>query len=96
MATFIMLSKLTDERRKTLKERPQRLAQVNQEIETLGGRVIAQFAVLGAHDCVSVVAAASNEVTARISVELGSRGTIEISTLPAMRIEEFTELLSEG
>ncbi len=96
MATFIMLSKLTDEGRKTLKERPQRLAEVNKEIETLGGRVTAQFAVLGEYDFVNVVEAASNEVIVRISVELGSRGTIEISTLPAMRIEEFTELLSEG
>ena len=58
MATFIMLSKLTDEGRKTLKERPQRLAQVNKEIETLGGRVTAQFAVLGEYDFVNVIEAA--------------------------------------
>ena len=93
MATFIMLSKLTDEGRKTLKERPQRLNEVNKEIETMGGRVVSQFAVLGGYDFVNVVEAPSNEVIARISVELGSRGTIEVTTLPAMRVDEFTELL---
>ena len=96
MATFIMLSKLTDEGRKTLKERPQRLAQVNKEIETMGGRVTAQYAVLGSYDFVNVVEAASNEVIARISVELGARGTIEVTTLPAMKVEEFTEILLKG
>ena len=96
MAIFIMLSKLTDEGRKTLKERPQRLAQVNKEIETMGGRVTAQYAVLGSYDFVNVVEAASNEVIARISVELGARGTIEVTTLPAMKVEEFTVILLKG
>ncbi len=96
MATFIMLSKLTDEGRKTLKERPQRLAEVNKEIETMGGRVVAQYAVLGPWDFVNVVEAASNEVIARISVELGARGTIEVTTLPAMKVEEFTQILLGG
>ncbi len=96
MAIFIMLSKLTDEGRKTLKERPERLAQVNKEIETMGGRVTAQYAVLGSYDFVNVVEAASNEVIARISVELGARGTIEVTTLPAMKVEEFTEILLKG
>lgn len=95
MATFIMLSRLTDEGRKTLKERPQRLAEVNKEIEAMGGRVTGQYAVLGGYDFVNVVEAPSNEVIARISVELGARGTVEITTLPAMRVGEFTDLLSK-
>ena len=94
MATFIMLSRLTDEGRKTLKERPQRLAEVNKEIESMGGRVTAQYAMLGPYDFVNVVEAASNEVIARISVDLGARGTIEITTLPAMKVSEFTDLLT--
>lgn len=96
MAIFVMLSKLTDEGRKTLRERPTRMAEVNKEIESMGGRVTGQYAVLGGYDFVNIVEAASNEVIARISVELGSRGTIEISTLPAMRIGEFVDLLRNG
>lgn len=93
MPTYLMLSTLTDEGRKTLKERPERLGEVNKEIEAMGGRVTAQYAVLGLYDFVNVVEAPSNEVIARISVELGSRGTISITTLPAMSISTFTEIL---
>jgi uncharacterized protein with GYD domain len=93
VATYIMLSKLTDEGRKTLKERPERLQEVNKEIETMGGRVTAQYAVLGGYDFVNVVEAPSNEVIARISVELGSRGTVEIATFPAMAVPTFIQML---
>jgi uncharacterized protein with GYD domain len=88
-----MLSTLTDEGRKTLRERPERLQEVNKEIEAMGGRVVSQYAVLGMYDFVNVVEAPSNEVIARISVELGSRGTVQITTLPAMSVTSFTELL---
>ena len=75
-----------------MKERPDRLQEVNKELETMGGRVIAQYAVLGMYDFLTVVEAASNEVIARISVELGSRGTVQITTLPAMSIASFLDL----
>jgi uncharacterized protein with GYD domain len=88
-----MLSKLTDEGRKTLKERPERLQEVNKEVEAMGGRVTSQYAVLGGYDFVSVVEAPSNEVIARISVELGSRGTVEIATFPAMGVPNFIQIL---
>ena len=93
MATYLLLSTLTDEGRKTLKERPERLQEVNKEIETMGGRVVAQYATLGLYDFVNVVEAASNEVIARISVELGARGTVSITTLPAMSVQTLTDML---
>lgn len=94
MASYIMLSTLTDEGRKTLKSRPERLQEVNKELEEMGARVIYQFAVLGAYDFVNVIEAPSNEVMARISMELGSRGTIKIVTLPAVSIDEFVQLMA--
>ncbi|MCZ6502605.1 MAG: GYD domain-containing protein [Gammaproteobacteria bacterium] len=93
MATYIMLSNLTDEGRKTLKERPERLQAVNKEIESMGARVTAQYAVLGGYDFVNIIEAPTNEVMARLAVELGSRGTIQITTLPAMGVEDFVEML---
>lgn len=89
MPTYIMLTTLTDEGRKTLKANPDRLYSVNKEVEEMGARVRAQYAVLGNYDFVNVIDAPSNEVMARISMELGSRGTIKITTLPGMPIEEF-------
>ncbi len=94
MASYIMLSTLTDEGRKTLKSRPERLQEVNKELEEMGARVTYQFAVLGAYDFVNVIDAPSNEVMARISMELGSRGTIKIVTLPAVSIDEFVQLMA--
>ena len=93
MATYILLSTLTDEGRKTLKESPERLQEVNREIEAMGGRVTAQYAVLGGYDFVNVLEAPDNETVARISVELGARGTIQLTTLAAIPVDEFTKML---
>jgi len=89
MPTYILLSTLTPEGRKTVKERPERIKEVNREIEKLGVKVLAQYAVLGPHDFVSIVEAPDNKTIARVSVELGSRGTVKIMTLPAIPLEEF-------
>lgn len=94
MATYVMLSTLTDEGRKTLKERPERLGEVNKEVESMGARVVAQYAVLGGYDFVNVIDAPTNEVMARLSMELGSRGTIKITTFPAMAIDQFIEIMA--
>lgn len=89
MAVYILLSTLTDEGRKTVKGRPDRIREVNREIENMGAKVIAQYAVLGPYDFVNVVEAPDNETVARMSVELGSRGTIQIMTLPAIAVDDF-------
>jgi uncharacterized protein with GYD domain len=94
MATYIMLSNLTDNGRMTLKERPERLQEVNKEIESMGARVTAQYAVMGGYDFVNIIEAPTNEVMARLAVELGARGTIQITTLPAIGVDEFVEILS--
>ncbi len=89
MATYIMLSTLTDEGAKTIKERPGRIKEVNQEIEALGVKVKAQYAVLGLYDFVNIVEAPDNETVARVSIELASRGSVKIQTLAAIPIDEF-------
>ncbi len=93
MATYIFLSTLTDEGRKTIKGRPERIQEVNKEIEAMGAKVIDQYAVLGMYDFVSIVEAVDNETVARISVELGSRGTVQIMTLPAIPVGGFIDKL---
>lgn len=95
MATYILLSTLTDEGRKTISGRPERIQEVNKEIEAMGAKVVDQYAVLGIYDFISVVEAADNETVARISVELGARGTVQITTLPAIPVPEFIASLSK-
>jgi uncharacterized protein with GYD domain len=93
MAIYILLSTLTDEGRKTVKSKPDRIKEVNKEIEGMGAKVLGQYAVLGMYDFVNVVEAPNNETMARISVGLGARGTIQIMTLPAMPIDQFIKTL---
>jgi len=93
MALYILLSSLTDEGRKTVRSKPARIKEVNKEIEGMGARVLAQYAVLGPYDFVNIVEAPDNETMARISVALGARGTIQIMTLPAMPVDQFIKTL---
>ena len=89
MATFILLSTLTDEGAQTIKEEPERIRVVNQELERMGVHVVSQWAVLGPYDFVNVVEAPDVLSVARISAALASRGTVRIMSLPAIPIDEF-------
>jgi uncharacterized protein with GYD domain len=89
MATYILLSTLTDEGAKTVKNNPNRIKEVNKEIEKLGAQVTAQYATLGPYDFVNVVDAPDNETIGRVSAELASRGSVKIMTLPAIPIDSF-------
>jgi uncharacterized protein with GYD domain len=89
MPTYILLSTLTLEGRRTLHSDPDRMEQVNQEITDFGCRVVAQYAVLGSYYFVTIVEAADNETVAHLSVDLGSRGTVNVMTLPAISTSEL-------
>lgn len=86
---YILLSKLTAEGRKTVKERPNRIQEVDREMEELHVKVISQHAVIGPYDFVNIVEAPDNETIIRASAELGSRGTVQIMSMPAIPIDEF-------
>lgn len=89
MSYYVILSTLTDEGRKTIKQKPERILEVNREIEAMGVKIQKQFAVLGAYDFVNIVEAPDNETVVKMSVEIGSRGSVQLMTLPAMPVDEF-------
>ena len=91
MATYIMLSKLTEDGARTLKKKPNRLQEVNKEVEGMGAKIQSQFAVLGPYDFVTVIEAPDNETMARISVEMGSRGSVQVETLASIPIDKFVQ-----
>jgi uncharacterized protein with GYD domain len=93
MATFIMLTNLTSDGVKTLKNNPSRVQEVNKEVEQLGIKVVNQWATLGQYDFISVVEAPDEATMAKVSVELGSRGTTTNQTLAAIPAEEFVSSL---
>jgi uncharacterized protein with GYD domain len=93
MPTYVMLSTLTPEGVQTIKNNPQRIKEVNREIEQLGAKVVAQWATLGHFDFVNVVEAPDDTTIARVSLELGSRGTARYETLAALPIDDFISSL---
>ncbi len=93
MPTFVMLTNLTPDGARTLKNNPNRVQEVNKEVEQLGAKVVDQWATLGQYDFVTVVEADDNETMAKVSLELGSRGTMTSQTLPAIPASELASSL---
>jgi uncharacterized protein with GYD domain len=93
MAVFIMLTKLTSNGVRTIKDNPGRVQEVNREVEQLGVKVLHQWATLGEYDFVSVVEAPDETTMAKVSVELGSRGTTSNETMAAIPAEDFIKSL---
>ncbi len=93
MPTYILLSTLTPEGRQTLHKNPDRLEEVNAEIAAFGCEIKGQYALLGAYDFLTIIDAPDNETVAHLSVDLGSRGTVNITTFPAIPTSEFREKL---
>ena len=91
MPTYIMLTTLTPEGVQTVKNNPQRIREVNHEVEQLGASVKAQWATLGQFDFVNIVEAPDIATVAKVSISLGARGSTRIETLPALDIEEFLQ-----
>jgi uncharacterized protein with GYD domain len=89
MPIYIMLSSITDEGAEIIKMRPERIKEVNAEIEELGVKILSQYATLGPYDFVNIVEAPDNLAVARVSAELASRGTIKITSMPAIEIDDF-------
>jgi uncharacterized protein with GYD domain len=93
MPTYIMMCTLTPEGVQTVKNNPQRITEVNREVEQLGASVKAQWATLGAVDFITVLEAPDEETMAKVSLELGSRGTGRYETLTAIDIDRFISSL---
>ena len=93
MALYVMMTKLSSDGRKTVMNNPSRIFEVNKEVEEMGAKVIAQYALLGSYDFINILEAQSNEVIARVASEIGSRGTLEPTTMAAITMQEYVREL---
>ena len=89
MATYILLGTLTEEGAEKLRANPGWISELNQEMEGMGVKLLAQYAVLGPYDIVTIIEAPDNRSVVRVSAELTMRGSLKITTLPALPVEEF-------
>jgi uncharacterized protein with GYD domain len=95
MPYYIMLTTLTDEGRKTIKEKPERIKEVNKEVEGMGVKIRAQYALLGQYDFINILEAPNNEAVAKVGIQLGARGTLQTMTLAAMTLDDFIDMLKK-
>jgi uncharacterized protein with GYD domain len=93
MPIYVMLTNLTSEGVRTLKNNPNRVTEVNKEVEAIGVKVLSQYATLGPYDFVTIVEAPDDKTMAKVSVELGSRGPMKSQTMAAMAPEELAGAL---
>jgi len=89
MAVYLMLTTLTDEGRKTLKQNPKRIKEVNKEVEEMGGKILTQYAILGPWDFINIIETVGNTTITKIALQLGSRGTLQTTTLAAISIDDL-------
>jgi uncharacterized protein with GYD domain len=88
---YCLLTTLTNEGRKALKDSPGRIWEVNKEIEQMGAKVIAQYKTLGPYDFVNIIEAANALVMSRVVIEICSRGTLEPMLMGAITVEDFVK-----
>ena len=89
MAVYVMLTTLTDEGRKTVKNNPERIKEVNKEVEEMGGKILSQYAILGPYDFINIIETVGNTTITKIALEISSRGSLQSMTLAAIPIDDL-------
>ena len=95
MSIYVMLTTLTEKGRKTVKEDPERIKEVNKEVEAMGIKILSQYAVLGPYDFVNILESPSIEAVSRVAIELGARGALQPMTMAAMTLDDFIRSLTK-
>ena len=95
MSVYLMLTTLTDAGRKAIQEDPERLREINKEVEYMGVKILNQYALLGQYDFVSILEAPNNEAMAKLAIRLSARGTTQTLTLAAITLDNLITTLKE-
>ncbi|MCP8312302.1 MAG: GYD domain-containing protein [Candidatus Methylarchaceae archaeon HK02M1] len=95
MPIYVMLTTLTDKGRMTIKVKPERIKEVNKEVEAMGAKILAQYAVLGPYDFINILDAPDDKTVTRVAVELGSRGTLQTLTMPTITIDDLIDAIKK-
>ena len=94
MPTYLMLTTVTDQGLRTLQSHPERLREVNRDIEELGAKVLHQWISLGHFDFVNIVEAPDAATIARVSVALGARGSAKLESYELIPVDKLLDSLS--
>jgi len=90
-----MLSTLGPDGWETVRQHPERILAVRSEVEALGLRVHAQYALMGQYDFLNLIEAPDEQAMAKAAIMLAARGTMRTTTMPAIPVEDLIKRLSE-
>ena len=93
MPIYLMLTTLTAQGVQTLKANPNRLREVNRDVEELGATVLHQWATIGEYDFVNIVEAPDAATIAKISLALGARGSAKLQSLELLDLDTLMAAL---
>lgn len=95
MPTYILLTHLTDQGIRNIKESPKRAGAFRKLCEKLGARVKDIYWTMGRYDVVVTVEAADDVTMEAILYSLGSLGNIRTETLRAFTEQETNQALAK-
>lgn len=95
MSVYLMLTTLTDTGRKGIQEDPEKLREINKEVEFMGVKILDEYALLGQYDFVYILEAPSNEAIAKLAIRLSARGTTQTLTLAAITLDDLISTLKD-
>ena len=95
MPKYVMLTTLTAKGVQTFQANPDRVREVNRDVEELGAKVLHQWATIGPYDFLNIVEAPDAAAVAKISVALGARGSAKLQTFELIEIDDLLARLAE-
>ena len=96
MPTYAMLSTLGPGGWATLRENPDRIHEVTREVESMGLKVVAQYALFGQWDFLNIIEAPDEGTMAKAAVTLAARGTMRSTTLQALPVDTLLPVLRDA
>lgn len=96
MPTYVMLTTLGPDGWATVRENPDRIKQVTDEVESMGLKVVTQYGLMGQYDFLNVIEAPDEATMANAAITLAARGTMRTTTYQAIAIPELIARLKEA
>ena len=93
MAIFVALGRSTDEGLKHLGGFAQRHEQAVKRAESLGGKVLTSYALMGEYDFRVILECLDATTALKILVKEAEGGNVRYQTLTAIPVEEFSAII---
>ena len=95
MATYIALSRFTDQGIRSVKDTTKRAAAVREAAKKMGVEMTHIFWTLGHYDLVTIVEAADEQAATASMLSIASAGNIRMQTMRAFTSEEMGGILGK-